>query len=75
MTIKEKIKAYVSKRGQVMGCKLPNKTFWYKGRFIKLNSCAQVIAREMVRNGELSNNYIKKEGKGRYSLVVYSLGV
>lgn len=75
MTIKEKIKAYVSKKGQVMGCELPNKTFWYKGRFIKLNSCAQVIAREMVRTGELSNYYIKEEGKGHHNLVIYSLEV
>jgi hypothetical protein len=71
MTIEKKIELYVKKKGKVLGCELPNKVFLPTifNAPIKINSCADRIARRMAAKGKLKNHYNEK---GR---VVYSLGV
>lgn len=72
MTIEEKIKLYVEKNGEVLGCDLPNKVFRQGLKKIKINSCAQVQARKMVREGRLNKDYVNLNDEGP-RLVVYSL--
>jgi len=73
VTIEEKILLYVSRKKIVPGFELPNKIFWNGLERIKINSCAQVNARKMVREGKLHNAYSQINNKGPM-LVLYYLG-